>query len=88
MVSSFLQGEMTFEKDELIEGGRKGVMVNGVNYREVRQYKTNSHLIRFYFTTRCYNTYMESVLADLKQNPQPDVVFMNSCLWDISRYGI
>lgn len=40
------QGEETFMNDRLIEGGMKGVMTNGINYREVRQYLTDTHLIR------------------------------------------
>ncbi|XP_071090826.1 PC-esterase domain-containing protein 1A-like isoform X1 [Haliotis cracherodii] len=82
------KGEMTFEKDELIEGGKKGKMSNGTNYREVRQYVSDYYLIRFYFVCRCYNAYMESILADLSDEPRPDVVILNSCLWDISRYGV
>ncbi|KAI4895758.1 hypothetical protein NFI96_024052 [Prochilodus magdalenae] len=30
--------------------------------------------------------YMESILADFKHEPKPDVVIVNSCLWDVSRY--
>ncbi|EMP31258.1 hypothetical protein UY3_11617 [Chelonia mydas] len=30
---------------------------------------------------------MESILADFQAGPQPDVVIINSCLWDVSRYG-
>ena len=72
--------------DELIEGGRKGKMHNGIAYKEVRQYsKGGIHLVRFYFTTRCYNNYVESILADLKKEPEPDIVIMNSCLWDMTR---
>ncbi|ESO89822.1 hypothetical protein LOTGIDRAFT_124460, partial [Lottia gigantea] len=81
------KGEVTFEGDELIEGGVLGKMVNGINYREVRQYNSEDHLIRFYFVTRCYNQYVESILLDLMKEPKPDVVMMNSCLWDITRYG-
>lgn len=60
-------------------------MNNGKGYREVRQYQTDCHLLRFYFVTRCYSTYVESILSDLSGELQPDVVIMNSCLWDISR---
>ncbi|XP_033633265.1 PC-esterase domain-containing protein 1A-like [Asterias rubens] len=81
------KGEMSFKDDILIEGGRKEEMNNGINYREVRQYKTDYHIIRYYFVTRAYNKYMETILADFENDPQPDVVLMNSCLWDISRYG-
>lgn len=82
------KGEFSFQNDELIEGGKKGEMNNGTSYREVRQYQSDFNLIRFYFVTRCYNNYMESILSDLSQDPKPDVVMMNSCLWDISRYGV
>ncbi|XP_045191184.2 PC-esterase domain-containing protein 1A-like [Mercenaria mercenaria] len=81
------KGEFTFSGDKLIEGGQYGEMTNGVRYREVRQYQTDYHLIRFYFITRCYNSYVESILSDLSKDPLPDAVIMNSCLWDISRYG-
>ncbi|XP_076461895.1 PC-esterase domain-containing protein 1A-like [Babylonia areolata] len=78
---------MTFLSDTLIEGGVKEGLNNGVTYTEVRQYQTSTHLIRFYFVTRCYNAYVESVLRDLEEEPKPDLVIMNSCLWDITRYG-
>ncbi|XP_078393989.1 PC-esterase domain-containing protein 1A, partial [Cetorhinus maximus] len=44
-------------------------------------------LLRFYFLTQIYSDYVESVLADFQGGPQPDVVIVNSCVWDISRYG-
>ena len=81
----FHQGELSFLGDELIEGGRKGKMHNGVAYKEVRQYCVGKHLVRFYFVTRCYSDYVESIMTDLKTGPKPDVIIMNSCLWDISR---
>lgn len=86
LLFKWLQGEFCFENDTLIEGGRKTCLNNGKGYKEVRQYQTDCHLLRFYFVTRCYSTYMESILSDLSKDPQPDVVIMNSCLWDISRY--
>lgn len=81
------QGEESFLGDELIEGGSKGMMTNGKDYREVRQFQRPRHLIRFYFITRVYNSYVETVLADLAKDPVPDVIIMNSCLWDITRYA-
>ncbi|KAJ8026074.1 PC-esterase domain-containing protein 1A [Holothuria leucospilota] len=82
------QGEESFMNDKLIEGGTKGVMNNGINYREVREYKTDTHLVRFYFVTRVHNNYWRDVIfRDISNDPQPDVIIMNSCLWDISRYG-
>lgn len=77
---------MSFLGDTLIEGGVKAQLNNGTNYTEVRQYVTSTHLVRFYFVTRCYNQYMESILQDLVEGPNPDLVIMNSCLWDMTRY--
>uniref|UniRef100_A0A8C5Q907 PC-esterase domain-containing protein 1A n=1 Tax=Leptobrachium leishanense TaxID=445787 RepID=A0A8C5Q907_9ANUR len=80
------KGEMTFENDMLVEGGQLNEMHNGIDYREVRQYRTGHHLVRFYFLTRVYSMYLESVLADFTAGPQPDVLIINSCFWDLTRY--
>ncbi|XP_077334456.1 PC-esterase domain-containing protein 1A-like isoform X3 [Lithobates pipiens] len=80
------KGEITFANDTLVEGGKLSDMHNGVTYREVRQYRTGHHLIRFYFLTRAYSEYVESVLADFKEGPKPDVVVISSCIWDLIRY--
>ncbi|XP_026208995.1 PC-esterase domain-containing protein 1A-like isoform X2 [Anabas testudineus] len=82
------KGEFSFEQDVLVEGGRMGLMTNGTDYREVRQYCTNHHLVRFYFLTRIYSPYMESVLEDFRQGPKPDIIIISSCAWDITRYGL
>ncbi|XP_017328244.1 PC-esterase domain-containing protein 1A [Ictalurus punctatus] len=81
------KGELSFEQDCLIEGGRLGHMNNGTEYREVRQYRTDHHLVRFYFITRIFSRYMESILSDFKHELKPDVVIASSCVWDISRYN-
>ncbi|ELT87625.1 hypothetical protein CAPTEDRAFT_53584, partial [Capitella teleta] len=82
-----LKGERSHRGDILLEGGQLAEMNNRKTYREVRQWQHKYHLVRFYFVTRCYSDYMETVLQDLSQEPQPDLVIMNSCLWDITRYG-
>ncbi|XP_077157365.1 PC-esterase domain-containing protein 1A-like [Paroedura picta] len=81
------KGELCFENDQLIEGGVLGELHNGTHYREVRQYRTDYHLVRFYFLTRVYSEYLESILDDFRAGPQPDVLVFNSCVWDLSRYG-
>ncbi|XP_063166508.1 PC-esterase domain-containing protein 1A-like [Candoia aspera] len=81
------KGEFSFENDHLIEGGMLDGLHNGINYREVRQYHTRYHLVRFYFLTRVYSAYLESILSDFRAGPQPDVLILNSCVWDVSRYG-
>ncbi|XP_001641165.2 uncharacterized protein LOC5521374 isoform X2 [Nematostella vectensis] len=80
------KGEPEFLQDKLLEGGQMGEMRNGINYREVRIFDNQYSVIKFYFVTRCYSEYMEEVLEELKAI-QPHVVIMNSCLWDIHRYG-
>ena len=80
------QGELSFLGDELIEGGTKGEMTNGKSYAEVRQCLHPFYLLRFYFVTRVYSAYMETVIADLVSDHKPDIVVINSCLWDITRY--
>ncbi|XP_060548121.1 PC-esterase domain-containing protein 1A [Pantherophis guttatus] len=81
------KGEFSFENDHLIEGGVLDGLHNGIRYREVRQYRTRYHLVRFYFLTRIYSEYFESILGDFRAGPQPDVLILNSCVWDVSRYG-
>ncbi|XP_058414411.1 PC-esterase domain-containing protein 1B isoform X1 [Diceros bicornis minor] len=82
------KGEESFEQDKLLEGGQLGPMHNGVEYREVRQFCSGHHRVRFYFLTRVYSQYLEGILDELRSGEHfPDVIIMNSCLWDISRYG-
>ncbi|XP_005361580.2 PC-esterase domain-containing protein 1B-like [Microtus ochrogaster] len=82
------KGELSFEHDVLLEGGRWGRMHNGTHYREVRQFCSGHHLVRFYFLTRAYSPYVEDILHQLRWGHYaPDLVVMNSCLWDLSRYG-
>ena len=81
-----LQGEMSFEEDCLVEGGCKSLMHNGTGYREVRQYQSDHHLVRFYFVTCIYSSYMKSILEDFRNGLKPDVLIVNSCVWDISRW--
>lgn len=68
-------------------GGQLGELHNGTQYREVRQFCSGSghHLVRFYFLTRVYSEYLEGVLEELTYGPTPDLVIINSCLWDLSR---
>ncbi|KAM3937530.1 uncharacterized protein RB166_006849 isoform 1-T1 [Leptodactylus fuscus] len=81
------KGELTFEEDTLVEGGKLGQMHNGTTFTEVRQYRSGHHLVRFYFLTRVYSTYLESILSDFQSGPQPDVLIVNSCVWDVNRYN-
>uniref|UniRef100_A0A914V2K4 Transmembrane protein 127 transmembrane region domain-containing protein n=1 Tax=Plectus sambesii TaxID=2011161 RepID=A0A914V2K4_9BILA len=79
-----LKGEESFLNDRLVF---RTELTNGTNFEEVREYQSEhcTHLVQFYFTTRCYNYTIETMLREFAKEP-PDVVLMNSCLWDISRY--
>ncbi|CAN2391235.1 GDSL/SGNH-like Acyl-Esterase family found in Pmr5 and Cas1p [Pristimantis euphronides] len=81
------KGELSILKDTLVEGGVLNGLHNGTTYREVRQYRTSHHLVRFYFLTRAYSSYLESILSDFQEGPQPDVLIANSCIWDLMRYN-
>lgn len=76
---------MSFEGDTIIEGGCLNELHNGTSYKEVRQFRSDHHLVRFYFVTRIYSYYMRSVLEDFRRGLKPDVLIVNSCVWDISR---
>ncbi|XP_030018765.1 PC-esterase domain-containing protein 1A, partial [Sphaeramia orbicularis] len=84
---SLSQGEISFEQDCLVEGGSLDQMHNGTAYREVRQYQSNHHLVRFYFVTRIYSRYMQTIMQDFRSGLKPDILIINSCVWDISRYN-
>ncbi|CAF1354516.1 unnamed protein product, partial [Didymodactylos carnosus] len=85
------KGERTFANDCLKDGGELKGLTNGVGYEEVREYTSRGqHRLRYYFLTKCYSVYSKRVILKQigKQVIQPDIVIMNSCLWDISRYGV
>ncbi|KAM4835958.1 uncharacterized protein RHO17_022818 isoform 1-T1 [Thomomys bottae] len=91
------KGELSFERDALLEGSRwsgarpRLPAAPGAprpRYREVRQFRAGHHLVRFYFLTRAYSSYAGRVLDRLRRGLlAPDVLILNSCLGDLSRYG-
>ncbi|CAL8377144.1 unnamed protein product [Gadus morhua 'NCC'] len=80
------KGEASFEHDGLVEGGSLGPLSNGPDYREVRQYRSEHHLVRYYFLSRVYSPYMESILEDLRGGLKPDLLVVNSSVCDVSSY--
>lgn len=87
--------ERSFRGDQLIECTEA---TNGTNFSEVREYigcsETDTSngwedtiLIRFVFTTRVYNEYIEKVFSAVTQDYFPDIICVNSTFWDITRYG-
>ncbi|XP_003785146.1 PC-esterase domain-containing protein 1B-like [Otolemur garnettii] len=82
------EGERSFERDVLLEGGRRDRRRHGAHCREVRQFCSGHHLVRFYYLSRLYSNYVEDVLGELQAGQHiPDVLVMNSCLRDLYRYG-
>ena len=77
-----VQLEQSFEQDKLLD---KSHPHNGPAYREVREYRSERHRVRFYFLTRIYSPYVQWILGQFHRDPKPDVIIVNSCLWDISR---
>lgn len=68
-----------------MEGGKKGEMNNSTKYREVRKFLYDSDTkVLYFFITACFGEYIEMLLKKLMK---PDIIFMNSCLWDVHRYG-
>ena len=81
------KGEFSFLGDKLLSGGKlEGKMVNGVGYREVREFSDGRVFFKYYFVTRSYSEHMASILNELK-TCQPDVIVMNSTFWDLHHYG-
>lgn len=80
------KGELSCLGDKLLSGGQLGERVNGVQYKEVREFREQNTVFRFYFITRCFNDYVLSVLNEFK-TLKPDIIIMNSCYWDVHHYG-
>ncbi|KAL6731582.1 hypothetical protein Aduo_002429 [Ancylostoma duodenale] len=57
-------------------------------FRQAREYHTNYFLIQYLFTTRVMKVDVENALLELCSASEfPDVLLINSCLWDITRYS-
>ncbi|KAG8181273.1 hypothetical protein JTE90_022211 [Oedothorax gibbosus] len=70
--------------DRLLNRGEK---TNARVYREERR-STQCHVnVYFYFITKVFDEYVEDVLSRLRRGVRPDVLIVNSFLWDISRWG-
>ncbi|KAK6026479.1 hypothetical protein OSTOST_07565 [Ostertagia ostertagi] len=57
-------------------------------FRQAREYHTNYFLIQYLFTTRIMKDDIDTALLELcSANEFPDVILINSCLWDMTRYS-
>ncbi|CAF3582870.1 unnamed protein product, partial [Rotaria sp. Silwood2] len=74
--------------DTLLEGGVYKNLASGIEYEEKRVFLANIFLVKFIFLTRCRNEITSRIFEEFKKDPEkPDLVVINSTLWDISRYG-
>ncbi|XP_069674350.1 PC-esterase domain-containing protein 1A-like isoform X2 [Periplaneta americana] len=80
------QLENSFKGDSLTKGSQAH---RGREFEEIREYENNSVYVEFCFLTKCYNSVIEDVMSAIQKNkkPSPDVIILNSCLWDICRWG-
>ncbi|XP_069684389.1 PC-esterase domain-containing protein 1A-like [Periplaneta americana] len=78
--------ETTFLGDSLVKCTE---LHKGRDFEEVRRYQEGDMLMEFFFITRCYNSNIENVMSDVREKRRraPDIIIMNSCLWDITRWG-
>ncbi|KAJ9590219.1 hypothetical protein L9F63_016669 [Diploptera punctata] len=78
--------ELSFEGDDLVD---RSELHKGRDFKEVRNYKKHGVHIEFYFITRCYTNVIENMMKDVKEKKitAPDVIVINSLLWDITRWG-
>nr|XP_054929060.1 uncharacterized protein LOC129385923 [Dermacentor andersoni] len=75
--------EESYDGDYLVNHGKK---YNGRGYLEERIFCDSEVTIYFYFLTKIYSQYVETIMARMADTP-PDIVIVSSCLWDITRWG-
>ncbi|GFT53025.1 PC-esterase domain-containing protein 1A [Nephila pilipes] len=76
--------ENTVFGDKLVFHGLKS---NGRNYREEREATIQSTKVSFFFLTKVFDDYVKKILKRITDTSNPDVIIINCCLWDITRWG-
>ncbi|GFT52995.1 PC-esterase domain-containing protein 1A [Nephila pilipes] len=76
--------EKTVFGDKLVFHGLKS---NGRNYREEREATIQSTKVSFFFLTKVFDDYVKKILKRITDTSNPDVIIINCCLWDITRWG-
>lgn len=76
--------ERSIFNDELVEHGK---LSKGRDYVEHRKFCSAYCKISFYFITKVYSSYVEKILKSFQERGSPDILIMNSTLWDICRWG-
>lgn len=63
-----------------------GPLHPGRTYEEVREYtKQNNIKVRFTFITKLFSDNLVRVFENIRE--VPDYIVLNSCIWDLSRWG-
>ncbi|KAF5278382.1 hypothetical protein FQA39_LY05871 [Lamprigera yunnana] len=75
------KNERSYAHDRLVSNSAAH---NGCNYEEWREYH-GCATIKFYFLTKVYNDRFVKLIKTLRT--EPDIIFINSCLWDLTRWG-
>lgn len=80
------KGEPSYENDKRTQFSG---LIRGRQYVEVRQFNKHGITVEYHFITKCYNEEIINILNGIKDKKvkAPDVIIMNSCLWDITRWG-
>lgn len=60
---------------------------NGVNYIENREFRSKDVYLYYHFITRLYLDHFIKLINDVTEENCPDIIFLNSCLWDLARWG-
>lgn len=60
-------------------------LTSGRNYEETREYYNTGTCVKFTFLTKMFSESLTRAFED--QSLVPDVVVINSCVWDLSRWG-
>lgn len=80
--------EKSHMNDMLIKGKK---LERGRTYQEERRYHNveSQTTVEFVFLTKCLNEDIQNKLKEIRCHPKsaPNIVIMNSCLWDIVRWG-
>nr|XP_045598407.1 uncharacterized protein LOC123758274 [Procambarus clarkii] len=80
-------GKSSYCGDKLVDVSTSAA--HGRNFFEIRQYQDDNVIIRYCYITRVYSNLVKRELKDIEKGvlSVPDVVIVNSCLWDITRWG-
>ncbi|KAF8364446.1 hypothetical protein PRIPAC_91369 [Pristionchus pacificus] len=78
------KSESTFRGDRLID---ISLLSDDKVFRQAREYQRENFLIQFQFTTRVMKDDIELLVQQmLGEDGYPDVILINSMIWDLTRY--